>query len=319
MKRFGIRCAALAWTLGVGVAIAEPRDPAAAELLFREARKALDAGRTEEACSKFAESQRLDPAPGTLINLAACREKLGQLASAWETWQQALRTLPPQDERRPGVEGRAAALESRVPRLEIRLAEGAPPDAKVVRDGIELGPAALGLPIPVDPGLHRVEVRAPGRAAKSYEVTVAESETKALVVDAGAALPPETQPAVTPPPKKPPPPKPVRPEPERTASDDGTLGWIVLGVGAAGIVVGSVAGLLAIQKKNEMEDDCTSAGEGFECGDRGFDAADSGKTFATVSTIAFAVGAVGVGLGGYLVLSSDSGSETAFVGLKGAF
>lgn len=317
MRRAGVRRWAFACVCCAGVAIAEPRDPAAAELLFREARKALDAGRTEEACSKFAESQRLDPAPGTLINLAACREKLGQLASAWETWQQALRTLPPQDERRPGVETRATALESRVPRLQIRLAGGAPADAKVVRDGIELGPAALGLPLPVDPGAHRVEVRAAGRVTKSFEVTVAESETKELVVEAGAPLPSEPEPAAAPR-STPPPPQPTTPAREPEAGD-ATLGWIVLGVGAAGIVVGSVAGLLAIQKKNEMEDDCTSAGGGFECGDRGLAAADSGKTFATVSTIAFAVGAVGVGVGGYLLLSSDSGSETAFVGLKGAF
>ena len=71
--------------------LAQGRDPAAAEALFTEGRKAFDAGDYRIACARFAESQRLDPAVGTLINLAACNEKLDNLALAWETWQQALR------------------------------------------------------------------------------------------------------------------------------------------------------------------------------------------------------------------------------------
>jgi hypothetical protein len=57
-------------------------DSAAAEALFREGRDAAKHGDLETACADFAESQRLDPAPGTLLNLAECEEKLGRVASA---------------------------------------------------------------------------------------------------------------------------------------------------------------------------------------------------------------------------------------------
>src|SRR5512136_2811036 len=75
------------------------RDPAAAEVLFREGRKLVAANDFAAACPKFAESQRLDPAVGTLLNWAACEEHVGKLASAWQRWKEALDALPPGDDR----------------------------------------------------------------------------------------------------------------------------------------------------------------------------------------------------------------------------
>ena len=63
---------------------AEPRDPAAAEWLFREGRALMKKGDFAPACAKLAESQRLDPAVGTLMNLAECEERIGRTASAWQ-------------------------------------------------------------------------------------------------------------------------------------------------------------------------------------------------------------------------------------------
>jgi hypothetical protein len=53
---------------------AQARDPAAAEVLFRRGREAMEAKRYADALPSFAESQRLDPGAGTLMNLATCEE-----------------------------------------------------------------------------------------------------------------------------------------------------------------------------------------------------------------------------------------------------
>jgi hypothetical protein len=166
-------------------ASAAPRDRAAAEVLFQAGRDALERGDWKAACARFEESNRLDPAAGTTMNLANCSEKLGRLAKAWELYRSALEALPADDDRVSVATERARALEKRIPYLTIRLAPGTAPATRVERDGIELGRASLGLALPVDPGRHLVKVISVGRSARSYTVELAEAERRELTVEAG--------------------------------------------------------------------------------------------------------------------------------------
>lgn len=117
---------ALALLLQSGFALADGRDPAAADALFRDARALMKKRDFVAACPKLAESQRLDPAAGTLINLGECREKVGQLADALQAYRDALDLLGAGDSRIGPVKQQIESLDKRVPRLTITLARGAP-------------------------------------------------------------------------------------------------------------------------------------------------------------------------------------------------
>ena len=101
-------------------AFAEGRDPAAADALFRSAREAFARGDYATACPRFAESQRLAPAVGTLLNLSACEEKLGKLTVSYAHLVEAIEKLPPRDARLKAATERRDALKSKIPRAAPR-------------------------------------------------------------------------------------------------------------------------------------------------------------------------------------------------------
>ncbi|HEX6764540.1 MAG TPA: tetratricopeptide repeat protein [Polyangiaceae bacterium] len=285
-------------------AVAQSSDPATAEALFDAGRAAFESGDYDSACAKFAESHRLDPAAGTVINLAACNEQRGRLASAWENWREALSMLRSDDERRPSVEKRKAELEARVPRLEVHLAPGTPPGVVVSRDGVALGSAALGLPLPIDPGPHRIEVTAPGRVVRAYDVKAEEGRSVALVVEPGAALPGQ---GVTAPPTSSQGASKSEPRKDSGPSTTRIVGYGAAGLGVVAIGVGAATGLLALDRKQTIVDTCDKQGDRYVCPNEGVDAADSGKTLATVSTVATISGLALAATGLVLVLTSTSG------------
>lgn len=311
-----LRRGAGAWVLfallGLSRAAHAQGDPAAAEALFREGRALSDAGDIAGACAKFRESERLDPAIGTTFNIADCEERLGHLARAWTLFGEVVQRLPATDKRHDVAKKRVAALEPRLPKLSVRLAPGSPADARVVRDGVELGPASLGTPLPVDPGEHIVIVSAPGHADQPFKVLVSEREIRTLDVEVGPlrAMPidppkPHDTPADKVPPPSPSPRSPV-------------LGYVVGGVGVAGFITGAVAGALVLQKKSVVGDHCDSSKL---CDDEGYRASKAGKTLGIVTTAGLITGVIGVGTGTYLILRAASHDDpsAASITLQGRF
>lgn len=271
---------------------------ASAEALFQEGRTAAKAGNFALACQKFSESQKLDPAPGTLLNLAHCQAELGHLARAWEHYQSVLDQIAPDDDRVAHVREQLAALDPRLPRLTI-LVSGEADGVVIERDGVQLGAAAVGVALPVDAGSHEIFVRAPGREPRSYRIELAEGDRQSLTVELGptrlrADAPRREASAI----KKPPLPKPDKPA---KASSNLYWGYAAGGIGVIGLAVGTTTGILAFREKRIVREHCDSD---YACDDTGLDAARAGDKLALASTIGFAVGVVGIGAGTYLILTS---------------
>jgi hypothetical protein len=280
-------------------------DPAAADALFQKGREAAEKGQWAVACPKFAESQRLDPAPGTLLNLADCEEHLGQLASAYEHFKTALETMPGNDDRIPFAKSRVAVLEKSVPHLTLNASPDLPADAKVMRDDVQLGSASFGLALPVNPGTHAIVVLVPGHKEKRTTITLKAGEAETLSlrpgdVDASAVVAPVTPVA---------PQSSAAPEPSRGGAH--TAGLVLGTLGLVGIGVGAVTGIMVLQKKSIIDGpDCPTKAT---CNQAGVDAATSGKSLSIVSTVAFAAGGAAFVAGAYLFFPSDGPTKTATI------
>src|SRR5262245_38471557 len=104
-----------------------PDATAPAEALFQEGRSLLIAGKVDEACPKPEESQRLDPAAGTLLALALCHERQGKLAKAWAEFVdiEGRSRRDGRADREQMARQRAEALRPRLSTLTLRLPPGA--------------------------------------------------------------------------------------------------------------------------------------------------------------------------------------------------
>ncbi len=292
-------------------------DPAAAEALFKQARQLMAEGKYAEACPKLAESQRLDPGTGTLLNLATCYEKNGQIASAWATPKSAATAAQNANEleRAKLARTRAAALEAKLPTLTIVVPSAADrPDLTVTRDGEPVGRPAWGTPIPVDPGTHAVQASAPGRKTWQGQAHVDAAGTKASI-EVPALEPDVTAPAPSTSPAPATgattaPPQPAGAEAPSTSSPGSTqrtIGLILGGVGIVGVGVGAAFGFIAKSDNDGVGGNCNQG----VCNQQGLDSLDSAHTAATVSTIAFAAGGAALAGGALLYFLAPRASSGA--------
>jgi hypothetical protein len=231
---------------------------AVADALYRQARDLMAAGDYARACPKFAESQRLDPATGTLLNLAACHEKQGRLATAWLEYSDAVFAArrDAREDRVAYAEERARTLEPKLSRLTLLLAADADePNLEIELDGASLGHAVIGAPTPVDPGSHTVRVTAPGKKAWSQTLQIAgEAAQQSLTIpklEPAPAAPsaPSTAPATSAPAAN------EQPARDELASRPIPLSVYVSGGLTLTLAVGAgVTGLAYLNRKQDYED-----------------------------------------------------------------
>jgi hypothetical protein len=219
---------------------------AGADVLFDAGRKLMDARQYEEAIAKLRDSYRVDPAAGTLLNLAECYVKTHRTASAWSTYREAAAIAASggeKDRERFAVD-HAAALEPVLSTLSVVVpAETRVAGLSVMVNGGIVPEALWGQPFPVDPGHVAIAASAPGRVTWTRTVELGERADAVVIAvpllqEIVAAAPPVTPTAPSAAPSAAPVPAPS----EETTSDAGStqqvLAYVLGGAGIVGLGVG---------------------------------------------------------------------------------
>lgn len=284
-----------AFTLTLALASPQPahaQDIAAAEALFNKGVAEIKTGNYAVACPAIAESQKLDPRPGTQYTLAECLARWGKTASAYVAFEDFLRSvkgLPANQQGRYAdrvkiSEDKKKELSAVIPDLKIVLPKGAPADVKIRRDNTEITGPMLGLSLPLDPGKHKIIVEVPDKPPSEQEITIEPSEHRTLEVSVPGMKNDEAS---------------SNDSPGKPGQGRAIATYAALGLGAAGVVVGGITGGLALGDKTTADKQCPK----FTCNAQGFEAVERGRTMALVSTVGFAVGGAALATGVILFLT----------------
>jgi hypothetical protein len=295
-------------------------DRETARSLMAEGREKRDAGDLPAALKAFVAADTIMHVPTTGLEVARTLDKMGQLVEARETLLAVLRIPAQPSDPAPFSEARRAAealdadLTKRIPSLVVDASSELPGPITVIVDDQTIPPNLVAIPRKLNPGKHVVVAKAAGEEARET-IDLAPREQRHVMLKVV---------------KKPPPPKPEPHEDPGPDTGEGPSGndatrppiplvtWIGLGVGAAGLVSGTITGIISISKTSDI--DCEQCSR-----DRQPDI-DSASTFATVSDVSFIVAGVGVAVAavGYFVLRPAKPAITGFVtvtpaGLAGTF
>jgi hypothetical protein len=242
------------------------------------------------ALKHFLAADAIMNVPSTKLAVAQARVPLHQLVEATDDLDAALR-MPSAAHESAGLkkarEDCAKLLAEITPRL-AELTVTLSGSAEVRVDGSVIPAAALGTSRRLNPGPHKVEVV----GGATQDLVLEEGEKKSLALTAPAAVAP-------PPPPPPPPAKTTEPRPSSRRP------WEIGGfaLGGAGIAMGSIAGLVAIgAEARALDEGCVND----RCPPPAHGDVDEAKRWATISTVAFAIGLAGVALAvGAIVWPSD--------------
>ncbi|HEY1553199.1 MAG TPA: hypothetical protein VGF94_00120 [Kofleriaceae bacterium] len=235
-----------------------------AEVLFREGKKLLKSGHLSEACDKLEASDRLESSVGTLLNLADCRERNHQLATAWATFRKAAAAAKRGGEPKREAEARRREklLDAKLSYLAIHVRERSDGLA-ITRNGSPVDPELWDQSIPIDAGDYDIAATAPGRVRWLKHVAIASEGEKidvhVPVLESKGPPPTEPQPPdkpvaatreAAPPPAGPPPP------PPSTFTGKRKLALVLALAGAAGIAGGTAFAVHGQHLEHESDAVC---------------------------------------------------------------
>lgn len=282
-----------------GLSRAEPTAPEreTARTLVVSGREKRAAGALAEALADFERAHAIMHVPTTALDLGVTQEKLGLLVEARATLLESLRTPAQPGEPEAFKRARASAkkladeIAPRLATLEIVVS----PDATVRIDAAEIPTSSLGGPLKVNPGRHTLVV-AQGTQEQHRDVELQEGETKTVDLSSSRASSKparERAKASTPPP---------------ATAPSNTLLWVGIGLGGAGLITGSITGLMAMNVYDDVTAQCAG---GRLCPPATHDDISRGSTFGTISTISFVVAAAGAVIVAYSLFSSPRAAKSA--------
>lgn len=291
-----------------------PPSPAIAEArsAFQEGIALAKQQRWAEALEALQRSDALHPHAITTYNIGYCERELGQLTRARKQLSKALADhrargsveLPP--DLQAAAQQYLIEIEERLARVLVSITPGA-----VAVDGGPLELAGSGPAYPVllagtresgppevppsfsfevllNPGEHRFVLAVKDHADVSLNRTFAPGSKTTLTLH-----PPEPSPA----PSTPQPKAQTQPEAALAAKPNRTPAFVALGIGALGVAVGSVSGVIAFGKKDDVKAACEGNDPDACNSER-----DSGNRAADVSTISFIVGGAALATSAVLFL-----------------
>lgn len=290
-----------------------PADRAAAETLFDEAVKLLEANNAAAACPKLEESQRLDPGVGTLLYLADCYKEVGRTASAWATFREAAYAAKAagQYDREQTASAEAEALRPKLTYVVFNVAGADTPGLQVKRDGQAVGKALWESPMPMDAGEHQLEVSAPQKKTWTGTFSVADvpQQTTTVPIPLLEDAPPE--PVITLGPQTGQPPLQDR---KGKGKLQRTFGWVAAGVGVVGLGLSGAFALMAVSDHNSADKECLATNR-LQCNADGVELGESAVNKANIAGVMLGVGGVLAATGVILIVTAPSDSDSAQIGI----
>jgi hypothetical protein len=222
---------------------------------------------------------------------------MGLTATAWGEFEEAAQLARHfgRPDREHLAHDHIERLRPRVSMITLRVAEAVSLSMEALKirvDGMAIGQAAWGN-IPLDPGDHTVKAEAPGKLPWTRHIMIG-SARETLTVEVPALMD-------EPPPPPPPPPADQSADLARRASSHRATGFLLGGLGTAGVAIGSAFGLAAIHLNGQSKTNCSKPGA-CQTDPEGSQA----LVDANISNVAFGVAIVGLALGTYFLLTAPS-------------
>ena len=268
----------------------------AARDLATQGAQAFEAGQYAEASDFFRRAHELVQAPSIALLEARSLAKLGQLLEAIDIYEQTARFKLTGDSPEAYSQAVQTAhnevedVRKRLPRLKLTLVGiESRETAQVTIDDKPTPAALLGVERPIDPGAHRFAVRVSGQVRATRELSAVEGQSYRVELDAAPAKPAEKAVLFASPSQS-------GDSPSASPSTLRTLGYVSLGVGVVGLGLGTYTGLVALNKKSELDSVCHPG-----CPTSSASDVDAFRSNRTVSWIGYGVGIAAAATGVVLI------------------